>query len=176
MNTEQWRMIPDYDGLYMVSNLGRVKSLNFHQTGRENLLKPYKSKMGYLSCTLWKNGKPKILKLHRLVAMAFIPNHENKPYINHKDENPLNNCVDNLEWCTAQYNTNYGTGNSRRSETLTNGKTAKKIAQYSLDEKLIKIWPSMSEITRQLGYPFGNISRCCRGNGKTAYGFIWKYA
>lgn len=107
---------------------------------------------------------------HIVIARVFIPNPDNLPQVNHKDENPLNNCVDNLEWCTAEYNINYGTRNKRVAEKL-----SKKIAQYTLDGRLVKIWDSMMDIERELGYAAGHICRCCKGQRKTAYGFIWKY-
>lgn len=119
----------------------------------------------------WHTG----LRLHRVLAEAFIPNPDNLPQVNHKDENPENNNIGNLEWCTAKDNSNYGTRNERISEKMTNGKLSKKVAQYTLDGKLVKIWPSVMEIVRQLGYSQGNISMCCIGKRPTAYGYVWKY-
>lgn len=119
----------------------------------------------------WHTG----LRLHRVLAEAFIDNPKNLPQVNHKDENPENNNIDNLEWCTAKDNSNYGTRNERISEKLTNGKRSKKVAQYTLEGKLVKVWPSSMEIQRQLGYSQGNISMCCRGERRVAYGFVWKY-
>ena len=113
--TEQWRPIEGYEGLYEVSNLGRVKSL---KCGRERILKPQMKKKGYLQVGLRKEGKYKMFKVHRLVAQAFIPNPEGLPQINHKDENPSNNRVENLEWCDSKYNNNYGTHNERIVQTM----------------------------------------------------------
>lgn len=107
MEKEEWRDIEGYPN-YRVSNLGRVKSLNYNHTGKEKVLKAGTNK-GYLRVVLCKNGKKKRFQVHRIVAMAFLPNLHNYPQVNHMDENPLNNCVENLEWCTAQYNSNYGT-------------------------------------------------------------------
>lgn len=109
---EEWRDIKGYEGSYMVSNLGRIKSLvgwnGYEYIKRDKILNPYKQKVGqdyYRSVVkLHKNGKKKDAKVHRLVASAFIPNPENKPNINHKDGNPLNNIVSNLEWCTQREN------------------------------------------------------------------------
>ena len=109
---EQWKDIIiekngvtyDYTGLYQVSNLGRVRSLGNDKTRKERILKPKINNKGYLQVILCKNGKVKTFLVHRLVATAFIPNPDNLPVVNHRDENPLNNCVDNLEWCTQKYN------------------------------------------------------------------------
>ena len=175
MNTEQWRMIPDYEGLYMVSNLGRVKSLNYNGTGQDRIMKPTVYSGGYFRVKLWKNKKPKLHLVHRLVAQAFLPNPYNLPQINHKDENPANNCVDNLEWCTSKYNINYGTRIEKYRKTNTNGKKSKQIVQYSLNGEVIKVWPSSHEVERQLGFHHGNIINCCKGRQNTAYGYIWQY-
>lgn len=105
--TEVWENITGYEGLYQVSNLGRVKSLNYKGKGVIKILKGYIKRDGYETVTLMKDGIRKYLRVHRLVAQAFLPNPDNLPQINHKDENPLNNIVDNLEWCTPSYNTKY---------------------------------------------------------------------
>ena len=110
---EIWKDIPDYKGLYQVSNLGRIKSLYF---GKERILKTHKDKYGYLISHLHNNSKGKTHFVHRLVALAFIPNPENYPMINHKDESRDNNCVENLEWCDCKYNLNYGSRNIRLSK------------------------------------------------------------
>ena len=115
---EMWKDIPGYERLYQVSNLGNVRSLNYNRTGEIKLLKQIPDKGGYKTIQLCKNGKPKHCKIHRLVAMAFIPNPNNLPAVNHKDENPSNNNVNNLEWCTIAYNNNYGTKKERLSESL----------------------------------------------------------
>lgn len=173
--TEYWKDINDYEGLYQVSNCGNVKTLNYNHTGKERLLKPWKIKSGYLYVRLYKNGKTKMFQIHRLVAQAFIQNPKNLSCVNHKDENPSNNLVSNLEWCTQEYNTNYGTRNERVSKTMTNGKTSKPVLQYSVDGQFIKEWPSVMEIERQLYYSSGHISKCCNGKLKTSYGYRWSY-
>lgn len=170
MIAEVWRYVPGYEGLYMVSNKGRVKSLNYHRSGKERMLKGRKLPNGYLQVDLYKGGKMTKYTVHRLVAMAFIPNPKNLPEINHKDEDKSNNCVENLEWCTHQYNLNYGTRISRTVE-----KTGKPVIQRSLDGEFIREWKSMSEIYRQLGFKQGAISMCCSGKRKQCYGFIWRY-
>ena len=107
---EEFRDIPGYEGLYEVSNLGRVR-----RNGR--ILKPLKHRDGYLKIDLNKQGIRKGVYIHRLVGLAFIPNPDNLPCINHKDEDKTNNTVKNLEWCTREYNNNYGTRNERISES-----------------------------------------------------------
>lgn len=173
---EEWKPVVGFDGLYQVSNLGRVKSLNYNKTGEERLMTPSVYSNGYLRVKLAKNKVRKLYLVHRLVAMAFIPNPYNLPCINHKDENPSNNCVENLEWCTQQYNLTYGTRIEKVTKKTRNDKRSKQIAQYSLDGELVKVWPSSHEIERVLGFRHGNCTNCCRGYQKTAYGFIWRYA
>lgn len=174
---EQWKDIIDYEGLYQVSNLGNVKSLNYNHTGKEQILKASKTKDGYFQVPLWKNGERKWSRVHRLVASHFIPNDDLfKTQINHKDENKQNNNVNNLEWCNLQYNNNYGTRNKRIAKSNTNNQNrSKSVSQYSLDGTFIREWQSMSEIKRKLGYQQANICYCCKGKYKTSYGFIWKY-
>ena len=115
MENEVWKDIPDYEGLYQVSNLGRIKSLNFNKTGKEKIMKPRTGNRYYM-IALWKNGIRKDYLLHRIVAETFIPNPENKPFINHKDENCFNNSINNLMWCTHKENMNWGTRNERISK------------------------------------------------------------
>ena len=114
---EIWKDIQGYEGQYMVSNLGRVKSFKKNSNG--NILKISDDGNGYKQISLYKNGKSKTWKIHRLVAIAFIPNPNDLPQVNHKDEDPSNNCVDNLEWCDGKYNSNYGNHNKKLSEAHT---------------------------------------------------------
>ena len=107
---EIWKDVPGYEGLYQVSNYGRVLSLYRYRKKSQNILKTFTRKTGYIAVTLQKNGKRETKLVHQLVALCFIDNPNNYPIINHKDENPSNNRVDNLEWCTHKYNSNYGTG------------------------------------------------------------------
>lgn len=123
---EEWRDIEGYEGLYQVSNEGRVKSLNFHRQKIERIIKPSTNKKGYKRVLLQNNGKKKNYLVHRLVAKTFISNPNDYPIINHKDENPSNNFVDNLEWCNSQYNNTY---NNRHL------KCAHKIAKSHLGSK-----------------------------------------
>lgn len=180
-----------YEGLYKVSNWGRILSLNYRNTGKAKLMNPSDNGYGYFQVELRKNGKRKHCLVHRLVAQTFLPNPENKPEVNHIDEDKTNNFVflnedgsinkekSNLEWKTHIDNLNHGTRNERAAKTnkivQINGKLSKPVLQLSLSGELIREWPSTMEIQRQLGYNNANISACCRGKQKTAYGFLWMY-
>lgn len=159
---EIWKDIKNYEGHYQVSNLGRVKSIKF---GKEIILKQQQCMDGYYYVNLSKNGIAKRYYVHRLVAEAFIDNSDNLPCVNHKDENKQNNVVSNLEWCTHEYNNNYGTRIERCSKT---------VLQFDLNGNLIKEWKSLHECNRN-GFNQGDICKCCNGKRKTAKGFIWKY-
>ena len=120
---EIWRPIEGYEGLYEISSYGRVKSLEkyrFNNGGiqllKEKIMKPLDYN-GYKNVNLWKNGSKKKEYVHRLVAKSFIPNPDNLREVNHKDENPSNNMVENLEWCDHRYNMNYGTLKERKRNT-----------------------------------------------------------
>lgn len=156
--------IAGYEGLYQVSNWGTVKSLGNGNSNnsKEKILKPTKDKKGYLTVDLYKDGKRKIYKVHRLVAQTFIENPNNLPQVNHKDENKKNNAASNLEWCDAKYNINYGTRNEKISKQLMCLETG-------------KIYPSTREVQKQLGFAHSNISKCCNGKLKQAYGYTWCY-
>lgn len=167
-NNELWKDIKDYEGLYQISNLGRVKSLRF---GKEKILKYGKSGKGYFFVNLCKNGEYKSYIVHRLIAKAFIPNPENLPEVNHKDENKQNNCVENLEWCTHKYNNNYRTRNNRMAKA-----NSKPILQFTKNGEYINQWSSAIEIERKLGFYQTNISKCCLGKIKTAYNYTWRFA
>ena len=174
---EIWRDIKGYEGKYKVSNLGRVKSLNYHRSCKERILKNLINTRGYLTTVLYKNGIGNNVQIHRLVATAFIENPENLPEVNHIDENKTNNFVSNLEFCDRKYNNNYGTRNERSMFTriVNNRKNApKKIDQYSLDGKFIKTWNSGTDLAN-CGFNNGNICNCCNGQRKTSKGYIWKY-
>lgn len=162
-----------YDN-YQVSNFGQILSLNYERTRKPKLLKTSKDKNGYLRVSLYKNGKQNYFQIHRLVAETFLPNPNNLPQVNHIDENKENNRVDNLEWCTHEYNINYGTHNERISKAMTNGKLSKPVLQFSKSGEFIREWPSTRECGRN-GFNQGEVSKCCNGKRKTAYGFIWKY-
>lgn len=171
---EIWCPIEGYEGLYEVSNLGNVRSLNYRQTGQTKILKTVKERYGYLLVNLSKNGKTKSFKVHRLVAEAFLPNWFDCPQINHIDEDKANNHIDNLEWCDAKYNSNHGTRNERIFRKTTNGKLSKPVLQYTKSGEFVKEYPSAHEAERN-GYNNSNVISCCRGKYKTYKGYIWKY-
>lgn len=129
---EVWKDIEGYEGLYQVSNLGNVRSLNYGCTGEIKLLKQ-STDCGYKRINLYKNGKRERYLVHRLVAMTFIPNLDNLPMVNHKDEDKSNNNVNNLEWCTREYNMNYGTIKERLSES-SKGKTRSEETKKKISE------------------------------------------
>lgn len=171
---EVWKDIPNYEGLYQVSSWGRVKSLNYNHTGKERILKPQKNTFEYLHISLCKDSKRKTFTVHRLVATAFIPNPYNLPQINHKDENKENNHVDNLEFCTAKHNSNYGTRNERLSKKMSEAKS-KPIYQYTKVGEFIREWQSATHAEKELNIPQGNICQCCKGKYKSAGGYTWQY-
>lgn len=184
---EIWKDIPEYEGLYQVSNLGRVRSVDRYVNSniRNNnkvlrkgkILKPAKTKT-YLSVGLCNGKKQKTKNIHQLVAQAFIPNPNNYNCINHKDENKYNNNVNNLEWCTRKYNNNYGKRLNKISKSLINNpKICKKVNQYDKNHNFIKQWESTMEIERKLGIKNTHISDCClkKEHYKTAGGYIWEY-
>ena len=170
--TEVWCPIKGYEGIYEVSDQGRVRSMKF---GKERILKLGSDKDGYLQVGLWKNGENKMCKVHRLVAQTFTPNPQNLPEVNHKDENKTNNSVQNLEWCDRKYNNNYGTHIQRMAEKMTNGKLSKPVLQYTKSGKFVKEWKSATDVKRNLGFAQQYISSCCTGKLKSAYGYIWKF-
>ena len=181
MSKEYWKDIPNYEGLYQVSNLGRVKRLESavwngykYVSKKEHILKPHTNTHGYPSVILCKNGKHhKNHRVHRLVAQAFIPNPQNKIDINHINGIKTDNRVKNLEWVTRSENLIHAfkTG-------LNHGYPIRKIHQYDLNGNFIKTWDSISDAERYLGISHSHICRCCshQFNRKTAGGYIWEYA
>lgn len=177
---EIWKDIPGYDGYYQVSNLGRIKSLPrgkqwpYRQT-HNNIRKPRLATNGYFKINLSKGNIVKWFGVHRLVAMAFIPNPDNFPRINHKDENKLNNCVDNLEWCTYKYNANYGAGVSRQKESrkknpndvmtrkLVGIKNRTPIKCWDKDGNFIGFFRSTTEAAERTGVDKSSVSGWCSG-------------
>lgn len=181
---EEWRDINGYEGLYQVSNLGRIKSLDRKVKGKNGIVQSLHGKIlslqfdkdRYYMVILSKNGKETDHKVHRLVAQAFIPNPYHYPEVNHKDENKQNNRVDNLEWCTAKYNTNYGTAMRRmvlHHHVPKNNASSKAAYQYTKEGKFVKEWPSIRETIRA---GFKDTCSCCLGKTKSCKGYIWKYA
>jgi len=181
--SEVWNDIKGYEGLYQVSDMGRVKSLERtitkkngrNQSIQERILKPSTEHGGYLSVILYDtSGKRKTFKVHRLVCEAFHENPEDKPCVNHIDENKTNNAVSNLEWCTYKENNNHGTHNARMARGVAKA-LSRPVGQYTLDDQLVKVWQSTNEVERQLGFAHSLISKVARGKRKTAYGYVWKY-
>lgn len=168
MNMEIWKDIKGYEGLYQVSNMGRIKSLGNGESNKSKLkvMKQQINYKGYPMVNLCKNGVPKGFSVHRLVAEAFIPNPNNLPQVNHIDEIKTNNCVENLEWCTAEYNVKYGTRTA---------KTSKQILQITSENKIIGFWKSIRNVENVLGFSNSNIQKCCIGKKNTAYGYQWQY-
>ena len=183
MQEEIWRPILGYEGLYEVSNLGRVRSLHGHCRKRGHILSPGKKYTKTrsrcdLKVSLSRNGKQLNRLVSRLVAQAFLPNPLSLPQVNHKDENPTNNRADNLEWCTGLYNVRYGTGITRgiEAKNRNNSKGAEKpVAQISKEGKVICKYKSAHEAARRIGGQFTHICKCCRGELRTHRGFKWAY-
>lgn len=185
---EIWKDILGYEGLYQVSNLGNVRSLNYRRSGKLKLLKQGTDN-GYKRVELSKNGKKKKYWVHRLVAISFISNPNNYKEVNHKDEDKSNNNVNNLEWCTREYNINYGTAMKRSSENHKGEKhpnygkkgkdssNAKAILMYDKEGNFIRRFDCIADANEHFGKDRGcsNIKMCLRGKNKIAYGFIFKY-
>ena len=198
---EIWKDVVGYEGLYQVSNLGRVRSVDKiilrkdkkQQHFKSKIIKGNPNKFGYLLVCLRKNNTNKYFQVHRLVAIAFIPNPNNYPCVNHKDETKTNNNTENLEWCTYKYNANYGTSRLRAIETrrkkykiediIAKGKKTKKekgiwnadkpVNQFTWDGKFIKRFDSAEQVKKELG--IHSVGLCARGHHRHAGGFIWLY-
>lgn len=177
---EIWKDIKGYEGLYQVSNMGRVKAIN-----KEKTLKLIKCTNGYLKIGLYKNRKPKTFLVHRLVAQAFIDNTKKYPCVNHKDENKTNNYANNLEWCSIKQNNSYGNRSNKAIKNTDYKKIAEKnkkvqgrsVLQIDKDtDEIINTFHSIAEAERKFSTAQGNICRCCNGKYKIAYGYKWRYA
>lgn len=165
----RWRDIKGYEGLYIVSDDGRIFAFKRPGSYRnEHYMVPAPNNHGYLQVGLCKNGKHKTHRLHRIVAEAFVPNPLNLPEINHIDENKFNCSADNLEWCDRKYNVNYGS----RTE-----KTCRPVSMYSCNMDFIKTYKSIRDACRENGFRCpGNISNVLNGKATIAYGYKWKEA
>jgi hypothetical protein len=168
MMEEIWKAIEGYEGKYQVSNLGRVRSVerkttlcNQHGEFQRKEHGRIKSqgmnrKDGYRNVKLYRDGKMRTLYVHRLVAQAFIPNPDNLPEVNHKDEDTTNNRVDNLEWCSSKYNSNYGVGSLVRYQ-----QKSYRVARIDKDGNILREYPSLLEAARQTGEAIRTIRNQC---------------
>lgn len=173
MNTEEvWKPVKGYEGLYLVSNLGRVKSLDkicpyrlpgFTMLRKGRILKPNLKPTGYYECSLTKDGKLKSFRVHRLVAESFIPNPNNYETINHINEIKADNRVENLEWCTVKRNIECYHENRIQ------------LYQYTKEGKLLKVWQSATKAAISINGDKTGIQHCCKGKLKTYKGYIWTY-
>ena len=185
MDKEIWKDIEGYEGLYQVSNFGKIKSLpkfinnnskskKIGYYSKEKILKPFYNPKGYLLIKLFKNNKNYTKKIHRLVAQAFVPNLNNLPQVNHKDGNKQNNKVNNLEWCTNKENQIHAWQHNLQKRRIgKDNPLSKKVYQYDLIGNFIKEWNSIQEVEKNL--KISNISSVCYGKRKTAGGYIWRY-
>lgn len=182
---EEWRPVVGFEGFYEVSNIGRVRSIAVYSHKYQRVITRKCPSMkalettndGYKRVLLCLYGVHHHCAVHRLVAMAFIPNNNNYPCINHKDENPSNNVVDNLEWCTYKYNSNYGTLPERiRKRMNENHPLAKRVEQVDLYGQVVAVYKSQREAGRNMGIRGENIGRVCNGKNHLAGGYKWRLA
>lgn len=182
---EQWKDIESYEGMYQVSNTGRVKSLkrvtqfkgkDYTRTEQEKILTPAKHQKGYLKAQLRKNDKLKAFFIHRLVAQAFIPNPENKATVNHKNGIKTDNNVNNLEWLSNQENMKHAYDTGIRNNDKLHEAKLKPVAQYMKSGELVATYGSVKEaVEKNPTFRQGGISSCCLGNYKSSHGYVWKY-
>ena len=165
---EIWKDVVGYEGYYQVSNLGRVKSLNYRGSKKEKILATNLERTGYVRTHLCKEGQHKTIRIHRLVAEAFLPNPDNKNCIDHINTNRADNRVENLRWVTHEENCN-------NDLTRKNGKR-NGISKKVICVETSTIYNSIMEVERELGLLHSDICKCCKGTRVTVGGFHWKYA
>lgn len=180
---EKWKTIIGFED-YQVSNLGRVRSFKNNNIYYLNpMLRGHKNQK-YKCVRLFNKFNSQVFSIHRLVASAFLDNPNNYPVVNHKDENKLNNCVANLEWCTHQYNMTYNNLHIKKGLKLRNRQDiSKPVEMYSLSGEMLKVFPSLRDAGRFIGRPnnISDITNCCNGckrNGTPvykAYGYVWRW-
>ena len=175
MSNEIWKDIKGFEGLYQASNLGRIKSLKRPYGLKEKILKPQINDSGYYRVELWKQSIRKYYRVHRLVWEAFNGSIPEGLQVNHINEIKTDNRLENLNLMTCKENNNYGTHNERVAKKMTNGKLSKVVLQFTLEDILIKEYPSAHQVERDTGFDNSHISACCNGKYKQMYGFKWKY-
>lgn len=173
---EIWKDVIDYENFYMISNYGRVKSLeridNNNHLVKEKYLKDCPDDDGHTQVTIYKDKTKKALKIHRTVAEYFIPNPENKPDVHHIDHNPFNNRVDNLMWVTKEEHAKL------HPERYEKAKETRQVTILQIDKttnEVIAEYPSMAEASRITGVSISGICQVCKGIRNKSGGFIWKY-
>jgi hypothetical protein len=179
---EIWKDIVGYEGLYQVSNLGKVKSLNYNHTKKPHLMAAKKGTTDYLFVSLSKSRAIKHKYIHIVVAEAFVPNTEGFPCVNHIDGDKSNNRADNLEWVTYSQNTRHAIKTGLRLDSNMRGikgaanKNSRQVWQYTKAGELIKVWPCISDAARYYNCSPCTIVNCYMGRIKSCKGFVWKAA
>ena len=166
---ERWKPIPGFESRFLVSDKGNVMSVNYRNYGRQRLLHKSFNRCGYEVVCLYFKGKPYVKLVHRLVALAFIPNPKGLPVINHLNENKADNRVENLEWSSIRDNINYGTRNERMAATI-----GIRVHQFSRKGEYIASFPSIVEAGRKTGIDYTAIGKCARGKRLSAGGYEWR--
>ena len=159
MDVEIWKDIPGYEGRYQASNLGRIKSVK-----SQTIMSNKRSDNDYIIVNLCKDGKKRSFTAHRLIAKTFLPNPDNLPCVNHKNENKQDNRVDNLEWCSQSYNSTYGSRPRKQAEKL-----GKRVICVETGE----VYKSFGLAGKAVGRPYQDISRACKVPSRTCAGFHW---
>lgn len=179
---EIWKDIEGYEGLYQVSNMGRVRSLERTRSMNQDrvrkpvpvpgrILVPQKKKAGYLGVVLSKDGKQRNVRIHCIVAKSFLPNPEGKPQVNHINGIKSDNRLSNLEWATNSENQQHALATGLRDMS----QRRKAIFQYDMSGKFIRSWNGAVEVEKETGMSQRYVASCCRGEERSAYGFVWKY-
>lgn len=179
MMEEIWKPVEELPEKYLVSNLGKIKYIGKYRDRGSEIIPCHKDKKGYLRINMWDGNNKKTISrtVHYLVARAFIDNPNNYLVINHKDENPSNNCVDNLEWYTYKYNNEYGTAKIRASKTRINKGISKKVFVYDKSGNLVNTFNSTYAAAKYYNISASNVSACCnhRGSCKTLNNLIFRF-
>ena len=186
---EIWKDIAGYEGKYQVSDLGRVRSLDRyqqrtdHRSGKQyetfkkgSMITQHQGNNGYMRAKIFdKDGQKKMALVHRLVAEAFIPNPQNLPQVNHKDENKTDNRAENLEWCTGSYNVTYNDLHTRRYNNG-GGRRKRPVEQLTMDGQFVARFDSVTEAAEAVGASVAHIWNTCDGRQKSSCGYRWRYA